>query len=220
VTFVLPSIFFFIPGAVGSTYSSDMSGRIAVIIVVSLAAAMVAGQQTPASQTPAPQAAYHVDNAFVQKQFGSNCTLLKMEPATGDLDGDGVEDIVIPARCTKPMLNQADNHYLVIDPFFAFYGYGNPAITTQYSTEDPLRKGYCLLIIHGAGADAWHADQPKAKFLVVNLEFDNFSIKKLTLKKKVRQAIYVEEAGGGGVVSAVYWDGKKYRYEPMGSNME
>jgi hypothetical protein len=203
-----------------------MPGRLVPLILLFVAAVVSAQQAaapqqtTAAQQTQGAQDAFHIDNTFVAKQFGSNCTLLNVAPVTGDLDGDGVEDIVIPARCTKPMINESDYHYLVIDPFFAFYGYGNPAITTQYSTEDPQHKGYCLLIIHGAGADAWHAEQPKAKFLVVNLEYDQLTIRKLTKKKKTHQALYVEEAGGAGLVSAIYWDGKKYKYEPMGSSME
>ncbi|HEX8814548.1 MAG TPA: hypothetical protein VF753_03525 [Terriglobales bacterium] len=190
------------------------------LISISVATTAVAVDQQAPQPVATSQSAFQVDNAFVQKQFGANCSLLNLKPVMGDLDGDGVEDIVIPARCTKPMLDEAEFRYTVIDPFFAFYGYGNPAITTQYSTEDPQRKGYCLLIIHGAGADAWHADQPKAKFLVVNLEYDQLMIRKLAKKKKTTMALYVEEAGSAGLVSAIYWDGKKYKYEPMGSSLE
>ena len=39
-------------------------------------------------------------------------------------------------------------------------------------------------------------------------------------RKKVANAIYVEEAGADQMTSAIFWDGKKYRYEPMGSSME
>jgi hypothetical protein len=202
------------------------------LTVLILTCALAQAQQSPARQTatastaaapasPAmPSGGPTVDNAFVQKQFGTNCTIVSLPPVTGDLDGDGIEDIVIPARCTSPMQNQSENHYLTIDPMFAFFGYGNPAITTQYSTEDPQRRGYSLLIIHGAGADAWRSDNPKAKFLVVNLSFTHLSIKKLNMKKKTRQALYVEEDGGDGLVSVLFWDGKKYRYQPMGASME
>lgn len=161
-----------------------------------------------------------VDNDFVQKQFGSNCALIGMPSFKADLDGDGVEDIVIPARCTSPMMDEAEQHYLVVDPYNAFFGYGNPKITTQFSTEDPERRGFSLLIIHGAGADAWHSPSPKAKFMIVNLPYKNVFVKKLALRKKERMAIYVDETGGDAMTSVLFWDGKRYRYQPMGSNLE
>ena len=42
-------------------------------------------------------------NLTVQKQFGSNCSLIGMASIKSDFDNDGVEDIVIPAHCTSPM---------------------------------------------------------------------------------------------------------------------
>jgi hypothetical protein len=171
-------------------------------------------------QAPAAHAAASVDDAFVHQQFGSNCSLIGQQPLTGDLDGDSVEDVVIPAHCTRPMQDEAENSYQVIDPFNAFFGYGNPAITTQFSTEDPQRRGYSLLIIHGAGPDAWRSAKPKAKFMVVNLPFNQVIVKKLVMKKKTLMAIYVEESGGAAMMSVLFWDGKKYRYQPMGSTLE
>jgi len=161
-----------------------------------------------------------VDNDFVQKQFGSNCSLVGIPSLKADLDGDGVEDVVIPARCTSPMMDESEQNYIVVDPYNAFFGYGNPKITTQFASEDPARRGFSLLVIHGAGADAWHSATPKAKFMIVNLPYKNIFVKKLTIKKKEHMAIYVDEIGGDAEVSAVFWDGKKYRYQPMGSNME
>jgi hypothetical protein len=161
-----------------------------------------------------------VDNDFVQKQFGSNCSLIGIPSIKADFDGDGVEDIVIPAHCTSPMMDQAEENYLVVDPYNAFFGYGNPKITTQFSSEDPDRRGFSLLVIHGVGPDAWHAASPKAKFMIVNLPFKSIYVKKLVVRKKDHMAIYVDEVGGDGLVSVLFWDGKKYRYQPMGSSME
>lgn len=187
------------------------SSRFALILAVfCLAGGAVAQQMTQPL----------VDNDFVQKQFGSNCSLIGIPSIKADLDGDGVEDIVIPARCTSPMMDQAEENYLVVDPYNAFFGYGNPKITTQFATEDPARRGFSLLIIHGAGADAWYSATPKAKFMIVNLPFKSIYVKKMVLKKKERMAIYVDETGGDALTSMLFWDGKKYRYQPMGSNME
>ena len=168
-----------------------------------------------AQPAPAP-----VNTEFVQKQFGANCTLIGMAPITADLDGDGVEDIVIPARCKSPMMDQAEDNYVVVDPYNAFFGYGNPRVTTQFASEDPDRRGFSLLVIHGAGKEAWRSSSPKAKFMIVNVPFKGIYVKKLPAKKKERLGIYVDETGGDAMTSAIFWDGKKYRYIPMGSTME
>ena len=162
-----------------------------------------------------------VDNAFIQKQFGSTCSLIGIDPLIADLDSDGVEDIVIPARCTNPMMDQVEDSFVVVDPYNSFFGYGNPKITTQFSSDDPERRGYSLLVIHGSGQEAWHSATPKAKFLIVNLPFKNVVVKKMAIKKKkTMMGIFAEETGGDQATSVVFWDGKKYRYTPLGSSME
>lgn len=161
-----------------------------------------------------------VNNDFVQKQFGSNCTALELPAVTADFDGDGVEDIVIPARCTNPMMDQSENRYIVVDPYNTFFGYGNPVITTQFASEDPARRGFTLLVIHGLGSDAWRSETPKAKFMIVNLPFKEIYVKKLAVKKKDHMAIYVDETSGDNMTSVLFWDGKKYRYQPLGSSLQ
>lgn len=147
--------------------------------------------------------------------------MITMPSLRADLNGDGIEDIVIPARCTNPMMDQAERQYVVVDPYNAFFGYGNPRITTQFASENPERRGFSLLVIHGAGTDAWRSDTPKAKFMIVNLPFKDIHVKVLSnKKKKVRMGIFVDETGGDAMTSAVFWDGKRYRYIPMGSDME
>ena len=171
-----------------------------------------------AQQPPSPSA---VDNDFVQKQFGSTCTLMPGPPQLkADMDGDGIEDLVVAARCTNALVDQAENNFTVIDPYNSFYGYGNTKITTQFASEDPATRGLVLLVIHGAGPEAWRAATPKAKFVIINLPFKQVAVKKLTVKKKNVMAIYAEETGGDRMTSATFWDGKKYRYQPIGSSME
>jgi hypothetical protein len=173
----------------------------------------------PASVPPVAKPA--VDNAFVQKQFGSTCSLIGIEPLIADLDSDGIEDIVIPARCTNPMMDQVEDSFVVVDPYNSFFGYGNPNITTQFSSDDPEHRGYSLLVIHGAGAEAWHSASPKAKFIIINLPFKQVVVKKLAIKKKrMIMGIFAEETGGDQATSVVFWDGRKYKYQPLGSSME
>jgi hypothetical protein len=40
------------------------------------------------------------------------------------------------------------------------------------------------------------------------------------VKKKAVTAIYAEEASADDMTSSVFWDGRRYRYEPLGSNLE
>ena len=74
---------------------------------------------------------------------------------------------------------------------------------------------------HGAGAEAWRSATPQAKFVIINVVLKTITVKKMKVKRrKAATAIYVEEAGGNQMTSAIFWDGKKYRYAPMGSSME
>ena len=162
-----------------------------------------------------------VDNDFVQKQFGSSCKLeAGFSPIVGDLDGDGVEDIVIPAHCTKPMLDEAENNFRVQDPYYTYFGYGNPKITSGFASEDPVARGVVLLIIHGNGPEAWRSETPKAKFMIINYPYKSIVVKKMAAHKKTIMAIYAEETGAEQMTSALFWDGKKYKYTPLGSGME
>jgi len=182
-----------------------------VVISVSLLA------QQPAA---APR---KVDDEFVRQQFGDQFTLLaETAPAYGDLDGDGVEDVVIAARCKNPLLDQAEHNYRVVDPYYDFFGYGDPKLTTTFSEGDPKRRGLVALIIHGAGPDAWRSATPKAKYVIVNLPYRTLSVRKMELGKRTIQALYVEEASDTGEASAVFFDRKRlrYRYVPMGGEMQ
>src|ERR1022692_166501 len=162
-----------------------------------------------------------IDNDFVQREFGNQFTLLPEVQATfGDLDGDGVEDVAIAARCKNPMLDQGEHNYTVVDPYYDYFGYGDPKLTTTFSTGDPTQRGLVVLIIYGAGKDGWPSATPKSKYVLVNLPYRTISVRKMKMKKKTIEAIYVEEAGEMGDSSAVFFDGKKFRYVPMGGDMQ
>jgi hypothetical protein len=168
------------------------------------------------------QESVKVENDFVHKQFGKDFTLVSEVGAmTGDLDGDGVEDLVIAARSKNPLLDQAQHDYTVIDPYMTFYGYGDPTVTLAFGDADPVRSGLVVLIIHGAGPQAWRSDTPKAKFVVINLPYRQLSVRRFAIsKKKKLQAIYVEESNELKETSAVYFDGKHYKYVPMGESVQ
>jgi hypothetical protein len=46
-------------------------------------------------------------------------------------------------------------------------------------------------------------------------------VKRLAMKKKTVLGIYMEEKGEGEATSSVlFWDGKRYRYQQLGSTLE
>jgi hypothetical protein len=163
-----------------------------------------------------------VDQAFIQKQFGPEFTLLPdFAPLRGDLDGDGIEDIVIPAHGKSALIGEAEYHYKAIDPYGSFFGLGDPKITSGFGADDPKYRGYVLLVIHGAGEQAWRSDTPKAKFVLINVPFKRVALKPVQVgRKKVVTAIYAEETGADEMNSATYFDGRKYKYQPMGADLQ
>ena len=156
--------------------------------------------QTPPA-TPAEEA-----QQLVGREFGPGITVdQKYTPMVADLDGDDQPDLVVVAQTKNPLANEGDYHYKTIDPYDSFFGWGNPRETVAFSATNALTTRY-VLVLHN-----WK--QPKAKFLIINLPFDQISIARLHLKKKkVVTALHIEDVGG--LASDVYWDGKKYRWEP------
>ena len=160
---------------------------------------------------------------YIAKQFGEGFKLAPLLPRgvggriakdakpmvllTGDVDADGTEDVIILAHApANPLLGQEQFHYRVADPYDQYFGFGDPKVTRQLAAVDPDRER-ALLIVHD-----WRAATPKAKFVIINLPFDNLKLDKVAVKKKMRMALVSQE--GGIIDSLVYWDGKRYKYEP------
>ncbi len=197
---------------------------VALTMTIAAAFPVFAADKKPAppppahAQSPVPA----VTNDYVHKEFGDNCALLPgIGQFVGDLDGDGIDDLVLAARCKNPMADQGEYGFRVLDPYDTYFGYGNVKVTSGFVTEQPERKGIVLLIVHGVGPEAWRSDKEKPKFLLINLSFTAVSVKRVVLKKRTLLGIYMEEEGEGEQMSSVvFWDGKKYRYESLGSTME
>lgn len=170
------------------------------------------------AKSPSPA----VTDDLIHKQFGDNCSLLPgPQQFVADLDGDGIDDLVVAAKCKNPMADKDEYSFVVADPYDTFLGYSDIKVTSTFASDAPERRGISLLIIHGAEKDAWRAETPKAKFLLINLPFKTLTVKKLAQKKKTILGIYMEETGEGeDTSSVVFWDGKKYRYQQLGSTLE
>ena len=168
-----------------------------------------------------------IDDKFVHDHFGKEFTLMpEFPPMVADMNGDGIDDLVLAARTKSPMLDAGGFEYTVSDPYHSFYGFGDPKVTSAFTTDDPTRKSIVLLIIHGSGPEAWRAEKPKGKFVLINIPVQTVSVRRVKMGKKVLMAIGVEEYGGDRTTSALYWDGnvKKntgaYKYEPIGAAMD
>jgi hypothetical protein len=197
-----------------------------LLVVLALAAAS-ASFAADKKQPPPPPArpttpSPAVTDEYVHKEFGDNCSVLAGPPQfVGDLDGDGVDDLVIAARCKNPMADQAEYGFHVADPYDSFLGFGDVKVTSTFASDSPERKGVCLLVVHGVGPQAWRSDKPKPKFVLINLPFKTVTVKRLALKKRMVLGIYMEEQGEGEATSSVvFWDGKKYHYQVLGADLE
>lgn len=186
---------------------------------VTLAADKKAPPPPPAhAKNPVPA----VSDEYIHKEFGDNCAVLPGPPQfVGDLDGDGIDDLIVAARCKNPMADQAEYGFEVADPYNSFLGFGKVKVTSTFQSDAPERKGVSLLIVQGVGGEAWRSDKTKAKYLLINLPFKTLTVKRLALKKRTVLGIYMEEEGEGESTSSViFWDGKKYRYQILGSDLE
>ena len=133
----------------------------------------------------------------------------------------GFDDLVVAAKCKNPMADKDEYSFVVADPYDSFLGYSDVKVTSTFASDEPDRRGICLLVIHGTEKEGWRAETPKGKFVLINLPFKTLTVKKFALKKKTVLGIYMEEKGEGeDTSSVVYWDGKKYRYENLGSTLE
>jgi hypothetical protein len=195
-----------------------------VLLMIAATSATLSAEkkQPPPPPAHAKSPVPAVTDDYVHKEFGDNCSVLGGPPQfVGDLDGDGVDDLVIAARCKNPMADQDEYGFHVADPYDSFLGFGEVKVTSTFASDEPERKGVCLLIVHGVGPEGWRSDKTKAKFLLINLPFKTLAVKRLALKKKTVLGIYMEEKGEGeSTSSVVFWDGKKYRYQILGSDLE
>lgn len=184
-------------------------------------AACVAAAQSPQPNQPAPTPATNETSAqlaaVVKQQFGDTFTVPAKFPTpviTADFDGDGVEDVAIVANSKDPLPDSFAFKYQVADPYHAYFGFGNPKLTSSFRA-DPEHTHH-LLVIFGNGKEAWHAATPKGKFVLINVPFDTLEVGRMLISKK-KPPIFVIKALEAQVMdSAVWWEPKKkrWRWEP------
>ena len=210
------------------------------VSILCFLAALLAWGQTASAPAAAPSSQISPADlsALVKTQFGPGFEIVTQSPLSkiggakvipdetsnepwnplliGDFDGDGVEDVAIIARNKNALIGSDAYGYKVTDPYNEHFGYGTVSVTMDFNSQDPVHN-LDLLIIHGVGKEGWRADKPKAKYVIINIPFELASVARATLKKKVIDAIRVEESDT--MSSLVFWDGKKYRYSPGGGSL-
>jgi hypothetical protein len=170
--------------------------RILLAILIAAGAAFAASQQPPA---PAPDA-----SQLCAREFGDAFKLdPKFSPLVADLDGDSQEDLVLVATSKNPLSGEIDHHYRAIDPYDAYFGWGDTKVTVQFAATNAVTR--YVLVVH-----TWR--EPKAKFVIINLPFERLSIARVARRKKAVNSIHAEETGG--LASDVFWDGRKYKWAP------
>lgn len=177
-----------------------------------LAACLISAQTQPASG-PAPPSTVDLA-ALIKQQFGATFALQPKFPTpliTADFDGDGVEDAVIVATSQEPFPDSYSFKYTVIDPYNSYFGLGNPALSAAYSTVDPSRN-HDLLVILGSGPEAWRSAAPKAKFVMINVPFDDIAVGRMLIRKDHPPIFVIRARESQLMDSCVYWDLKKKRW--------
>ncbi|HET9743618.1 MAG TPA: hypothetical protein VFQ00_12770 [Terriglobales bacterium] len=176
-------------------------------ILLSILAAGALGMAQNAAETPSASDAQAVVNA----QFGSQFKLIPgISVLVGDFNGDGIPDAAFAVKSDKGVQIHTDQ-YKVLDPSDEYFGYSDPEVTSTFVSQYPTGPRY-LLILHGSGKDGWHAKNPTAKFVLINVVFDRISVGRITHKKHSYDDIDVQQTG---VLDAfIWWNGKKYKWQP------
>src|SRR4051794_19067310 len=124
------------------------------ILLLAIVVPHLAFGQTAAAEAPST-------TAFVAKEFGGGFKVVADQPVlTGDFDGDGTEDVVIVTTGKNPMADSAGYDYRVLDPYNAYFGFGDPKVTTGFvnlTGNDPR----FLLVVHD-----WKSAKGKGKFVI------------------------------------------------------
>ncbi len=184
-----------------------MPSRIALLLAGLCVAASLMAQEPEKAADPKPPKPSNPVQRVIDDQFGDGFKLdAAFQPISADFDGDGTEDLALVVVSKRPMANSQEKNYKVIDPYDSYFGFGDPKITSKFDFGDGT--SHCVLLMHD-----WRTGAPKMKFVIVNLPFEKLELGKMPLKKKTVAAISTIEYGG--LNALVFWDGKKYRWEPI-----
>jgi hypothetical protein len=183
-------------------------------LIILLAGAVFLAKELSAQTAPAKvpeQSSQKPDvAALVAKEFGEGYKMATdIAPIFGDFDGDGKQDVAVVATGGNPLMGEGSHNYKTLDPYNASFGYGNPKVTMAFNTSEQAAR--YILILH-----SWQV--PLNKFVLVNVPFEKLRIGHMMRKKKPVDAL--EAVDVTGVQGAVYFDGKKYKWEIIGAETD
>jgi hypothetical protein len=178
-----------------------------LLLLTSLCGSIFAIAQSTAPGEPgqAVDSSTFVETAKVQ--FGPGYKVdPKFSAFVADFDGDGKEDLGLVVGVKDALGNSAKFEYKVVDPYNSYFGFGDVTYTTRFSSfGDGTNR--CVAIVFD-----WKAAKPKGKFVIVNFPFSTLAVQYNSYKKKSVAAFYGREETG--LTNIVFWDGKKWRWEP------
>jgi hypothetical protein len=189
--------------------SSFLSALRRLAVFLLLASPLLAQPTPPATASPIgdPQ-------AYVARQFGASFKLdPTIPPMFGDLDGDGNQDLVLVATSSEPLLSQKEFGFKVEDPYDAYYGTGDPRITSQFTLHFD-GSSRCFLIVFGWRLPPSKPNSKPSKFVLINTPFESAGTVNLRLKKKNVQAI--EAIDRTTLHALIFWDGKRWHWSAQG----
>src|SRR3954467_10944969 len=95
----------------------------------------------------------------VLDQFGEGFKLdAAYAPLTADFDGDGTEDLALVVTAKAPLANSLEKNFKVVDPYDAYFGFGDPKVTTKFSDFGD-GSAHCVVVMHD-----WRTGAPRLKF--------------------------------------------------------
>jgi hypothetical protein len=190
--------------------------RILGLLVLLIGAVFIAKEltaQTPpqsATTATAPNAKDLDIPALIAREFGDDFKLATdIAPIFADFDGDGQQDLAVVATGGNPLMGEGAHNYKTLDPYNDSFGYGNPKVTMAFNTDNA--KARYILVLH-----SWK--NPKLKFVLVNVPFQSLKIGHMMRKKKPIDALGTTDETG--VQAAIYFTGKKYKWEIIGSDAD
>ena len=160
--------------------------------------------------------------AYVLQEFGPSFKLSpNFPPLYGDLNGDGVEDVVLFATSATPLLSREQFNFRVEDPYDEYFGTGDVEITSQISLHID-GSANDLLIVFGwrlppPARNAKNAKRP-SKFVLINTPMETAKLVNFRFKKKDMQA--VETVDHTTQHALILWDGKRWRWSAQGNELD
>lgn len=148
--------------------------------------------------------------ALIAHEFGDDFKVATdIAPMFADFDGDGQQDLAVVATGGNPLMGEGSHNYKTLDPYNDSFGFGNPKVTMAFNTDNS--KARYILVLH-----SWQ--KPKAKFVLVNVPFQTVKVGHMMRKKKPVDALGTTDETG--VQAAIYFTGKKYKWEIIGSDAD